>query len=297
MLKARIVTAALLLAGLLGALFYLPEMGWVAFCALICAGGAWEWGGLAGWRGKTKVVYALVLGTLSFALASSWPGRQPSMSMVTQIAVALVLLAITFWLLVAPFWLKYKWPLGKWSAAVIGCIVLVPPFVVFIVLRHFGPMSVLMAVAPVWVADIAAYFSGRAFGRKKLAPNISPGKTWAGAFGAVVGVMVYGGVVFTVVKLYGGSHSGLAFFFGELAGFLVLDIVWSIGFTALCIEGDLFESLLKRQANVKDSGNLLPGHGGILDRIDSLTSTLPIWPVMYFLFLLMVSISAGGPSS
>jgi phosphatidate cytidylyltransferase len=297
MLKTRIVTAVCLLAGLLGALFFLPDTGWSVLCALICAGAAWEWGGLARWNGKARVAYAAALGVLCFVLAGNgfMPWFRTSQILASSesvffesvaymffvFAMVWVLLATVFWLLVAPFWLKYKWPLGKWSAAVTGCIVLMPPFIAFMILRHAHPLVALMAVAPVWVADIAAYFSGRAFGRKKLAPGISPGKTWAGAVGAALGVMVYCGLVFTAIlfdSYFGYPLKGLAEFLG-LAKFLVLalvlNIVWSVGFTALCIEGDLFESLLKRQAGVKDSGKLLPGHGGILDRIDSLTSTLP----------------------
>jgi phosphatidate cytidylyltransferase len=116
------------------------------------------------------------------------------------------------------------------------------------------------------VADIAAYFCGRAFGRHKLAPSVSPGKTWEGALGALVGVLGYGFVAaWSAGRLVAAPPLDLALFGLALAVF-----------TAVSIIGDLFESLAKRQAGVKDSGNLLPGHGGVLDRIDSLTSTLPL---------------------
>jgi phosphatidate cytidylyltransferase len=115
------------------------------------------------------------------------------------------------------------------------------------------------------VADIAAYFAGRAFGRHKLAPAISPGKTWEGAGGAVVGVLVFGLIL--IATRAPGMLNGPA---------LAAAAALLVALTALSIQGDLFESLLKRQAGVKDSGTLLPGHGGILDRIDSLTSTLPL---------------------
>jgi len=114
----------------------------------------------------------------------------------------------------------------------------------------------------VWVADIAAYFAGRAWGRHKLAPSISPGKTWEGVGGAVVGVMAYG--------VGGALVAGIS----PLA-----KLVWApllVALTAVSIVGDLFESMIKRQAGVKDSSNLLPGHGGFLDRLDSQTSTLPL---------------------
>ena len=131
-------------------------------------------------------------------------------------------------------------------------------------LRQLGPWPLLGLMAVVWIADIAAYFSGRAFGKHKLAPQISPGKTWEGAAGAVVGVVAYG-------LLLRGLNPPLAALGGLLGATLALLLL-----TSVSIAGDLFESLLKRQAGIKDSSQLLPGHGGVLDRIDSLTSTLPL---------------------
>jgi phosphatidate cytidylyltransferase len=123
----------------------------------------------------------------------------------------------------------------------------------------------LAAMALVWVADITAYFAGRAYGRHKLAPTISPGKTWEGVAGAVVGVLVYGGIVFSFTPLA-----------GRLPLSIPVIVLMLVLLTAVSVMGDLFESLLKRQAGIKDSSNLLPGHGGVLDRIDALTSTLPL---------------------
>ena len=146
----------------------------------------------------------------------------------------------------------------------IGLVVILPTAVAMILLRQVDVALLLAAMAVVWVADIAAYFSGRAFGRRKLAPAISPGKSWEGVYGAIVGVELYG--------------LALVFAFGiELsAGMFILGAVALVVLTAVSVVGDLFESLLKRQAGIKDSSNLLPGHGGVLDRIDSLTSTLPM---------------------
>ncbi|MDR1063566.1 MAG: phosphatidate cytidylyltransferase [Azoarcus sp.] len=271
MLRTRIVTAVFLLAGLSCALFFFPPRAWTAFCALVCTVAAWEWGGLAGWGGKARIAYGAVLGVSCFILGYmgiekflNWAGISAVTEICINIALVLGLLAVAFWLLIVPFWLRYKWSLRAWSAAVTGVLVLLPPAFVLMTLRDFGPEFVLMATALVWVADIAAYFSGRAFGRKKLAPNISPGKTWAGAVGATLGVMLYGGIV-SMATISSVS----------LSRFLLLQLVF-IGLSVLSIVGDLFESLLKRQAGVKDSSNLLPGHGGVLDRIDSLTSTLPM---------------------
>jgi phosphatidate cytidylyltransferase len=135
-------------------------------------------------------------------------------------------------------------------------------------------------MALVWVADIAAYFAGRTWGRHKLAPTISPGKTWEGAAGALIGVLIYA----TVLGLYGPARGE------ELPGFsqcVQMGMILLL-LTAVSIMGDLFESLAKRQAGVKDSSALLPGHGGVLDRIDSLTSTLP------FAALVVVVLSFPG---
>ncbi|MDR1708626.1 MAG: phosphatidate cytidylyltransferase [Candidatus Accumulibacter sp.] len=277
MLRARILTALALLAGLAGALFFLPDPGWIALCALAAAAGAWEWGGLAGWGRPARVAYAAALGALCVAVSgASSPG------VINAANVTLVRLGAAFWLIAAPFWLRYKWPLRGALAALVGVLVLAPAALVFMWLRwQYGPWGLLMAVAPVWAADIAAYFAGRAFGRKKLAPSISPGKTWAGAAGAALGVMVYGIVISATVKPTPFAGPIVASEGISLPG-LVMIAVCGLFVTALAIEGDLFESLLKRRAGVKDSGALLPGHGGILDRIDSLTAVLPVLPLLPF---------------
>ena len=260
MLKTRIITATVLLAVLLVVLFLLPPVVWRGTCALICALAAWEWGGLAGWGSRARVAYGCVLGTACVVLAVVGADRS------TWLYMGMISLfpAGVFWLLIVPLWLQRKWSLRNWSAVLTGIVVLVPPV---LVLMFTPPGGVLVSCALVWVADIAAYFSGRFFGGKKLAPNISPGKTWAGALGAVIGVLVYCNILLSGLFLAILSFNRPGLIFLCQAGF--------IGLTAISIVGDLFESLLKRQAGVKDSSHLLPGHGGILDRIDSLTSTLP----------------------
>jgi phosphatidate cytidylyltransferase len=131
-------------------------------------------------------------------------------------------------------------------------------------LRENSPQLLLGIMVLVWVADSAAYFTGRKFGKHKLAPSISPGKTWEGVLGALVGVSVYVLVVWVLIDL---SH---------LIMFIPMILLASWCWVGLAVMGDLFESAVKRQAGVKDSGALLPGHGGLLDRIDALTSTLPL---------------------
>ena len=263
MLKARVLTALVLLAGFLSALFLLPATGWLLLCALRCGLAGWEWGGLGGFGARGRGLLAIVFGASSLALCL-WIGLDRPVAAEPTVLAVIYLLGVLFWLLGVPLWLARKWPLKPALRVIaIGFVVLIPPVLALAHLRQIDPGLLLVAMAVVWVADIAAYFSGRAFGRRKLAPSISPGKTWAGAVGAGLGVLVFG----HVVALLSGITPPLGW--PALAPLL-------IAYTALSIVGDLYESLLKRQAGIKDSGSLLPGHGGILDRIDSLTSTLPL---------------------
>ncbi|MBT0960163.1 phosphatidate cytidylyltransferase [Denitromonas iodatirespirans] len=263
MLKARVLTAIVMLAVLSVALTAFNTQAWIAFIVLIAALAGWEWGGLAGWSMPARIGYGAGLGAVLGAVAvlsGLAEGRAD-----TPILLAVLLVSIVFWLALAFPWLARRWTLGSAArAALVGAVVVVPTAVAMVFLREVSVGLLLAAMAVVWVADIAAYFSGRAFGRRKLAPAISPGKSWEGVYGAIVAVEVYG-LVLAIV-------SGI-----ELsAGVLITGAVGLAVLTAVSVIGDLFESLLKRQAGIKDSSGLLPGHGGILDRIDSLTSTLPM---------------------
>ncbi|WP_148715638.1 phosphatidate cytidylyltransferase [Chitinolyticbacter meiyuanensis] len=264
MLKARVLTAVALLPLVLAALFLLPYSGWVLFSALVCGLAAWEWSRLCGLKaGLTLLLPLLVAGAIvvlapgQFLLydAPWWP---------------LVLAGALFWLLVAPAWLRWRWPLAQTLARglPIGFLLLLAAGLALIALRGaVGPWGVLAVFAIAWVADTAAYFAGKAFGRHKLAPAISPGKTWEGVAGAWLGVSIYALVL--------AVFADFSWWAMLLAGWLLL---------AVSIVGDLVESLFKRQAGLKDSSNLLPGHGGVLDRIDSLIALLPLaLPVIYWL--------------
>lgn len=264
MLKQRVITALALLGGLLLALFLLPPLGWLTLVSLVGAGAAWEWGGLSGLRDRMRGAFSVLAGVVCLALGVflGLDGAPPFQALALG---ATYLVGAVFWLVLVPLWLNQGWRIGHpLVAALVGLVVLVPGILALAHLRAAGPWALLGALALVWIADIAAYFSGRAFGRHKLAPGISPGKTWEGAAGAAAGVVIAGGA--TIIYLFPGDIPLTVML--SLAMFLV-------GLTAISIEGDLFESMLKRQAGVKDSGTILPGHGGILDRIDSLTSTLP----------------------
>jgi phosphatidate cytidylyltransferase len=178
--------------------------------------------------------------------------------------------AALFWVLVAPPWVIARWPTQRPLAMLLlGWIVLVGAWVALVDLQARSPWLVLAAMAIVWIADTAAYFSGRAFGRRKLAPLVSPGKTWEGVYGAWVAVALY-----ALVLVPYASTAG--FRMPMSAPVMAAWVVFAMGLASVSVIGDLFESLLKRHAGVKDSGTLLPGHGGILDRIDALLAAMPI---------------------
>ena len=265
MLKTRVVTALILVSVFLSSLFLLPPSGWVMFVTLIAAIAAWEWGGLMRWNPRQRLVLGAVFALLCLVLALWQPVALGLKGEFTAQAWALgryfYLPSAAFWLLLVPCWMRQRWSLPQGAAGVlVGVILIFPAWLALIQLRQAGELVLLAIMATVWLADSAAYFAGRRFGRHKLAPSISPGKTREGALGAMVAVMLYGFFL-------------LPFRF-EMNPLLILLLMAFL--TAISIIGDLFESLLKRQADLKDSSNILPGHGGILDRIDSLTSTLPM---------------------
>lgn len=262
MLKQRIITAIILFALFLAALFGLPTAGWQALILVVMWQGAVEWARLSGLNGRAATAYwamalALMAGMLWFDNSVA-PERQ------NLLHLAWYAMAVLLWVLVVPAWLMLGWrPRNPWLMGLVGLIVLLPTGLAMLDLRAFSPWVLLFAMTVVMMADISAYFTGKRFGKNKLAPTISPGKTWEGVLGAMVGVTLYVIIV--------GWASGLYKHHGLFPGIVVAGWWW----VALAVIGDLFESAVKRQAGVKDSGALLPGHGGLLDRIDALTSTLP----------------------
>ncbi|MGB5011964.1 MAG: phosphatidate cytidylyltransferase [Candidatus Dechloromonas phosphoritropha] len=275
MLRTRVITALVLVALLLPSLFLLPPAYWALLAAVFIGVAGWEWGGLLGlgdlrrlFLGGALTAFCAAVSLLApAAMGVGGSGGEASSAWV----VATYLVAAGFWGVLVPFWLRVKWHLPHGLAGILaGFVVLFPTWLALVQLRIPGPGVLLAVLAVVWMADVAAYFSGRAFGKRKLAPSISPGKTWEGAIGAAVGVVLY------------GLALRIGFAFAPVS--LPLWVFCLLGVTAVSVVGDLFESMLKRQAGIKDSSNVLPGHGGVLDRIDSLTSTLP---VVAFLWLLL----------
>lgn len=263
MLKQRVITALILLILFLVALFLLPTLGWAALVALVVMQGTAEWSRLAEMRARTATLYWGA--TLLIFLGMIWMSTNLTIKQQVMPQLLTYGVAVVFWVLLVPAWLMIGWkPRNPWLMGLIGWVVLLPTGLAMLDLRAENPWWLLGVMGLVWVADISAYFAGRKFGKNKLAPSISPGKTWEGVAGALLGVAVY---VVLVVVLGGMSRN-----YGLLPHIIVAAWWWA----GLAIIGDLFESAIKRQAGVKDSGALLPGHGGLLDRIDALTPTLPL---------------------
>ena len=264
MLKQRVITAVVLLLALSAALAGLDLTGWSWLVAGILGLAGWEWGRLCGLgengaRASGVLTFGLVAAAARICFTADGLAADAA-----HLLSPLHAIAIAFWLIVVPFWMSRGRRPGKGWLMLTGAVVLIPPALALIQLRIEGLLTLLLLMAVVWIADIAAYFTGKAFGRHKLAPTISPGKTWEGAAGAVLAVQVYG---FAIRPwLFDGAH-------------VLPTALWSatlLLLTAVSIVGDLFESMMKRQAGMKDSSQLLPGHGGVLDRVDSLTATLPL---------------------
>lgn len=263
MLKSRVITAFILLALFLTALFVLPVAAWVVLVIMMVLQGAAEWARLAKLPGRAATVYWAV--TLLMLLGLVWFDASHTARQQVFLHLSVYAVSALLWLIIVPTWLITGWRVRHSGLmALVGWAVLIPTGLAMLDLRNISPWLLLFVMCLVWVADSAAYFSGRKFGKNKLAPSISPGKTWEGVAGAMLGVSVYVVLVWSFSP-YFKQH--------EILPGLLLASWWWVG---LAVIGDLFESAIKRQAGVKDSGALLPGHGGLLDRIDALTSTLPL---------------------
>ena len=266
MLKQRVLTALVLLALLGLILFTQGVLAWQVFLLLTAALAAEEWAALGFPALAVRLGYVMASG-----LAAGMLLFLPAPS--SHFSLLLFVLALLFWSLVVPVWLGRGWRLAPGLLFLaVGWVVILPTVAALLALRQSGVDVLLACMAVVWVSDICAYFVGRAFGRHRLAPMISPGKTWEGVAGALAGVALFGWLVASSAS---GPQLALLHIRAGWAWLPVLAVVAAFG-----IEGDLFESWLKRCAGIKDSGWILPGHGGVLDRIDALTAALPIAALM-----------------
>ncbi|MCP3867492.1 MAG: phosphatidate cytidylyltransferase [Gammaproteobacteria bacterium] len=265
MLVQRVITALILIPLVVLGVLYLPNLVLaVVFGAIVLLAGI-EWARLAqidSIGGRTAFLTSLALCLCGLGW---WHQLAPEKSWWISAVAAL------WWIFVLIHLIRYR-PAAEnvrkpWIKGFYGLLVLVPAWSSLIVIHgmeHDGPVLVLFLLVLIWVADSGAYFTGSRWGRNKLAPFISPGKSWEGVYGALVGAVVCGLV--------------LVWYRPETGPPLML-VVFCILIAVISVVGDLFESLLKRQAAIKDSGTILPGHGGVLDRIDSLTAAAPLFLV------------------
>jgi phosphatidate cytidylyltransferase len=257
MLKTRIITAIVLLIGLLSIVFLASTKVWAMLTLVVVLLGVAEWSNLIRLKNTSKylsLVIALIAGLFVIFMNST-----PLAPYQSLVLLALLGGASFFWLAIAPLWLiTRKTCVNGLVMGALGLLLILSTWVGLVGLHAISPLLLIGVMATVSIADSAAYFAGKRFGRHKLAPEISPGKTWEGVLGALVVVTVYGAALCYYAKY----------------NLWLIVCMWLL--VVLSIMGDLLESLLKRQAGLKDSGQLLPGHGGVLDRIDGFIPTLPI---------------------
>lgn len=271
MLKLRLLTAAVLIPLMIWAIFGLTSAQFSLVLAGIALVGAWEWAGLITlskiWM---RLLYVAVMALLMAIIM---------LSPLSDVGLRCLLLIAALWWVGALIWvLRYRGQSGLVARDVVigaigGIVVLVPTWLGLSELHGYsgnGPQWLLYVMILIWCADSGAYFAGRQWGRNKLAPYVSPGKSWEGVYGALVITLV---AALVASKLFELSAA-------DLIWFLPLSLITVM----ISIVGDLLESLFKRRVGVKDSGRILPGHGGVLDRIDSLTAAGPVFALGLSLF-------------
>ena len=262
MLKQRVITAMVLLPIALAGFFWLEGAAFALFIGAVVVLGAWEWARLAGLEAQPlRCGYAAVV---ALALLLCW--------WLPAGAHGLLFISLAWWLYATVLVLTYPDSARAWQASwrrlLIGLVVLVPAWQGLMLLKAApgGNLLILEVMMLVWLADIFAYFSGRAFGKRKLAPAVSPGKSWEGLYGGLAAALV-ATLVLGLVRGWG---------LGDLSQALI----GAACVVLISVVGDLTESMFKRQAGLKDSSQLLPGHGGVLDRIDSLTAAVPLFALL-----------------
>lgn len=265
MLKQRIITALILLPVALAGFFLLDGAWFALFIGGVVTLGGWEWARLAGFDGQpARVAYAVLV---ALALTGLWlaPWLAPWVLGAGLLWWALAILLVFGYPASSRFWASAPLRLA------IGLLILLPAWQGLLLLKQWPQANALIIAVMllVWAADIGAYFTGKAFGRRKLAPQVSPGKSWEGFFGGLATSLA---LTLAVGLQQGWTPSGLLLALGAAALVVAISVI-----------GDLTESMFKRQAGIKDSSQLLPGHGGVLDRIDSLTAAVPLFAALLWL--------------
>jgi phosphatidate cytidylyltransferase len=254
-MRTRVITALALAAGLLAVVLWLPPIATVVVLTIGVLAGAWEWSAFL--RAPSKMARGIYVAVIAALLIVAWVNTAEPAGRDLLLSVALGWWIIALgWILFAPG--RVAW----WSAALAGIFALVPAWLALMRLRldmPDGAQWMLFVFILIWVADMGAFFFGGRYGRLRLAPTVSPRKTWEGVLG--------GTLLSSVVAVFG------SFWFAVPLSFFLPLCLTGVAFS---IVGDLTESLLKRFAGIKDSGNVFPGHGGVMDRIDSVTGAAPV---------------------
>lgn len=263
MLKHRILTALVLVPFVIWSILFASKTGFTYGLAVVLFLASLEWNNFIAFKNKINAWLFSATITFSFLMLEFLAK--------TEYIELIIYLSLIWWLISLPLLFSFPFKPShfmqqKPAKVVIGYVMLLATFLALNLLRNsdvYGVGFVIYLLLIIWIADSGAYFAGRAFGKRKLLPNVSPGKSWEGVYGALLATLI---AAFTALEVL-AIPSSQAFFFIALT---LVTIVYSV-------IGDLSESMFKRMAGMKDSGKLLPGHGGILDRIDSLTSALPIF--------------------
>lgn len=271
MLKTRVITAIVLLAVLLPALFAASPWPFAGLTVLMIGAAGWEWARLNGLPGSGAVAAGV-----SLALVCVWTlligGLNAPPAWVWWLATGVWVLGGAYALRAGPS----GWPqVAPAARLALGAVLLWGAWLAIVQARVHGINFILSVFCLVWMADIAAYFGGRAFGKRKLAPSISPGKSWEGVWSGQLGVILLGFIWVHVIDVkFGVDSPSLYTLLVQRHG--IVSLLALVFLAAMSVVGDLFESLVKRAVGAKDSSNLLPGHGGVLDRIDALLPAFPL---------------------
>lgn len=266
MLKTRVITAVVLLGLFLPALFYLPMMWWASAMLVLTLVCLHEWAGflqLNAVQTRLYLIFSTLTGTGLLVLLQQW-GFHWFFYHALQVFMGMTF----FWLIVVPLAMFFNTFFKQQAFNLfLGWALMLSLWMALVTAQEVNPYVLLVIISTIWLADSAAYFFGKQFGRHKLAPAISPGKTWEGVLGALLAVAVYAVTLKTT---------------GAVSTWWILPGLWIV--TIVGIYGDLFESFFKRRANLKDSGQFLPGHGGLLDRVDGVIPALPVGLCLVFWF-------------
>lgn len=289
MLKERVLSAIIMIIAVLAAIFWLSPLPLTLVLSAIVVAAMWEWAQFAGFKHPMPraIVAMVTICLLLFAIVANTDYIRAT-RFITDETTPILFIGCIWWLIALVLVATYPNSAKLWEKSVaakflFGLATLVPFLIGTLALRfhnyafdpYQGTYLFLYVCLLVWGADSGAYFAGRAFGKRKLAPKVSPGKSWEGVIG---GVLTSSLIAFTFLQLTPANVFGKAL---ATTPFILV----SVGMVAISVLGDLAESMFKRQAGIKDSSQLIPGHGGILDRIDSLTAAVPFFATFFFFVL------------